>query len=118
MPSSNASAACERLPTTHRRGWRFRTIAPNLSDVAAPYLRRPSCRDLSQLTTYHRDLPELRELVDFYRTPTGRKSIELAPELMRQGALIESQIASEHSGLLQQMINARVREIDKLQASE
>ena len=58
MPSSNASAACERLPTTHRRGWRFRTIAPNLSDVAAPYLRRPSCRDLSQLTTYHRDLPD------------------------------------------------------------
>ena len=61
---------------------------------------------------------ELRELVDFYRTPTGRKSIELAPELMRQGALIESEIASEHSGLLQQMISARAAELDRLQASE
>jgi len=56
---------------------------------------------------------ELRDLIAFYETPTGRKSIRLAPELMRRGAMVGSQIAQEHSAELQQMLQARAEELSR-----
>jgi len=59
---------------------------------------------------------ELRELADFYRTSTGRKSLEVGPELMRRGAMVGKQVAREHLDELQSMLEARTAELEKQQA--
>jgi uncharacterized protein len=48
--------------------------------------------------------PELRELIAFYKTPIGRKSIKLMPKLMEQGAQIGAKRVQEHMPELQQQI--------------
>lgn len=48
---------------------------------------------------------ELREVIAFYKTPTGRKAIETLPELMRQGATLGMQKAQEHAVELQEMLD-------------
>ncbi len=56
---------------------------------------------------------ELRDLIAFYRTPTGQKLARLQPELTRRGAEIGQQVAQEHQGELEQMIRKRAEEIEK-----
>jgi hypothetical protein len=47
---------------------------------------------------------ELRELIAFYKTPIGRKSVKLMPKLMEQGAQIGAKRVQEHMPELQQKI--------------
>lgn len=54
---------------------------------------------------------ELRDLVAFYKTATGKKAISLMPELMQQGAQLGANEAQKHIPRLQQMIEARRAEI-------
>ena len=54
---------------------------------------------------------ELKDLVAFYKTPTGKKAISLMPELMQQGAQLGANEAQKHVPRLQQMIEARRAEI-------
>lgn len=54
---------------------------------------------------------ELRDLVAFYKTPTGKKAISLMPELMQEGAQLGANEAQKHIPRLQQMIEARRAEI-------
>ena len=61
---------------------------------------------------------ELRELIVFYQTPTGRKAIQLLPELTRKGALLGSEVASQYAPELQQMIEARTAELEQTEATE
>lgn len=61
---------------------------------------------------------ELEELTAFYRTSTGRRSIELAPELIRRAAAIGSELAQVHSGELQQMLDIRSRELQESTSPE
>ena len=61
---------------------------------------------------------EIRELILFYQTPTGRKAIQLLPDLTHKGALLGSEVASQYSAELQQMIEARTAELEQTEASE
>lgn len=47
---------------------------------------------------------ELEELIVFYSTPTGTKSVKLMPELMKRGSELGSARVQEHITELQQMI--------------
>ena len=54
---------------------------------------------------------ELRDLVAFYKTPTGRKLAAQTPELTRRGAEVGAALAQRHMAELQQMIQARMSEL-------
>lgn len=54
---------------------------------------------------------ELRELIAFYQTPTGQKSIRLTPELIQKGAEIGNEAAMAGMADLQAMIRARAAEL-------
>jgi hypothetical protein len=51
---------------------------------------------------------ELRELIAFYKTPVGRKSIELMPRLMQEGAALGQKQIQPHLPELERRIQARV----------
>lgn len=55
--------------------------------------------------------PELREMIAFYKTPTGQKALAKMPVLMQKGALIGMEIVKQHKGELQEMIRARQQEL-------
>ena len=59
---------------------------------------------------------ELRDLVAFYKTPTGKKAISLMPELMQKGAQLGANEAQKHIPRLQEMIEARKAELDAEEA--
>lgn len=59
---------------------------------------------------------ELRDLVAFYKTPTGKKAITMMPELMQKGAQLGANEAQQHIPRLQQMIEARKAELDAEEA--
>jgi len=61
---------------------------------------------------------ELDELLAFYRSPLGQKSLERMPELMRRGADIGSRIAKQHTGELEEMIAKRKKELEEKAAHE
>jgi hypothetical protein len=48
---------------------------------------------------------ELTDLVDFYRSETGRKTVLLMPTLLRESNLIGKQLAEEHRVALIDMLN-------------
>jgi hypothetical protein len=54
---------------------------------------------------------ELRQIIAFYKTPAGRKSIETIPALMAKGAQLGQQRVQENRAELQEMINARQKEM-------
>jgi uncharacterized protein len=58
--------------------------------------------------------PELRDLIAFYKTPTGQKALALMPELARRGAMLGAEVANEHQEDLQQMISERAAQLEKL----
>lgn len=55
---------------------------------------------------------ELKDIVNFYRTETGRKLTSLSPLLMRKGAELGEQILEEHLPELQKMIEERIKELE------
>jgi len=54
---------------------------------------------------------ELRDLAAFYKTPLGAKSLRVLPELVQKGAQIGADLAMEHQGELQAMLEARAAEL-------
>ena len=54
---------------------------------------------------------ELRDMIAFYMTPTGRKLAAAMPDLTRRGAEIGAAIGQENMADLQQMLEARAREL-------
>ena len=62
--------------------------------------------------------PELRDLIAFYKTPTGRKSLEKMPALMQQGAQLGMEVAQQHKAELEEMIRARKAELEKAKKPE
>ena len=55
---------------------------------------------------------ELRDLIAFYKTPTGQKTLSLMPELTQKGAQLGVTEAQAHIPRLQQMIQARKAELE------
>jgi hypothetical protein len=61
---------------------------------------------------------ELRELAGFYRSPLGQKALAKMPELTKRGAEIGAQAARNNQAELEQMMEARRREIESAGAKE
>ena len=55
---------------------------------------------------------ELRQMIAFYRTPTGQKAIKMIPELMAKGAALGQSRVQENREELQRMIQRRQKEIE------
>ncbi len=55
--------------------------------------------------------PELRDMIAFYQTPTGKKAVEALPRLQQQGAMLGQQKVADHTAELEQMIMARALEL-------
>ncbi len=56
---------------------------------------------------------EVEDLTAFYGTPTGRKSVELLPQLMAKGAALGQRRVAAHQNELQEMLNARIQELQQ-----
>ncbi len=54
---------------------------------------------------------ELRDLIAFYRTPTGKKALTVMPQLMQKGMALGMAKAQEHSAELQDLIAKRNQEL-------
>ena len=61
---------------------------------------------------------ELRELIAFYKTPLGRKTLEKMPILTQQGAQAGRDLIEENQAELQEMLAARQRELGVAPAAE
>lgn len=59
---------------------------------------------------------ELEEIRAFYATPTGRKTIQLMPELMAKGAQIGSQRIQQNIQELEIMIRKETERLQKQSA--
>ncbi|MEP7009759.1 MAG: DUF2059 domain-containing protein [Acidobacteriota bacterium] len=55
---------------------------------------------------------ETREMIAFYRTPTGKKALTKMPELFQKGAQIGAEIGKAHQAELQQMVRDKQKELD------
>jgi uncharacterized protein len=56
---------------------------------------------------------EVRDMIAFYRTPTGKKAVSKIPELMQKGMSLGTEAAQNHSAELAEMISQRQRELEK-----
>lgn len=61
---------------------------------------------------------ELKEIVAFYKTPTGKKSIKKMPELMAKGGQIGAQRVQDNIQELQEMIRIESERLQKRQDNE
>jgi len=55
---------------------------------------------------------ELREIIAFYKTKTGKKVLETMPDLMRRGARVGAEVAQAHSSELERMIEERAEALE------
>lgn len=61
---------------------------------------------------------ELEQLLAFYETPLGRKSLKELPQLMQDGALIGQKVAQKHTPELEKQIRAIVEKYKPAAAPE
>ena len=54
--------------------------------------------------------PEVRELIAFYKTPIGHKTVNLMPQLMQRGAALGQKAVQEHLPELQEAIAKKAKE--------
>jgi len=59
---------------------------------------------------------ELQDIIHFYKTPSGKKSLQKLPDLMNKGGQIGVQMVQEHLPELRQMMADEAQRIQKLQA--
>jgi uncharacterized protein len=69
--------------------------------------------DLIKLYTAEFTETELRELTAFYRTPTGKRSIEKMPALMQKGSELGIKRVQDNSAELQQLIQEELKKKPK-----
>jgi hypothetical protein len=80
-------------------------------DFFAKYFTYSALEDkLAELYAESFTAEELKDLIAFYQTPTGKKSISVMPELMMKGMAVGQQIVQEHMPELQQKIIERMNE--------
>jgi hypothetical protein len=60
--------------------------------------------------------PELRDMIAFYRTPTGRKVVRLLPEVTARAQQVAERRVAAHVDELQQMIQQRAIELQRTPA--
>ncbi|HSS51757.1 MAG TPA: DUF2059 domain-containing protein, partial [Thermoanaerobaculia bacterium] len=57
--------------------------------------------------------PEMRDLIAFYKSPTGKKALAQIPVLMQQSLTIGMEMANQHQADLEEMVRVRKEEIAK-----
>jgi hypothetical protein len=79
--------------------------APKLKLFLAKYMGWASLRD-EFVEIYKKAFTEaeFKEMLTFYKTPVGRKSLKQMPLLMEQGAQVGAKRVQEHMAELQQML--------------
>jgi len=55
---------------------------------------------------------ETREMIAFYRTPTGRKALTKLPELFQKGAAVGAEIGKAHQAELERMVREKQKQLD------
>ena len=87
------------------------TIAPYLSEMKAFFAKYMSWASLKDdmVSLYMTEFtePELKELVAFYQTPIGKKTVQRMPVLMSKGAEVGQRRVQEHLPELQAAIQAK-----------
>jgi hypothetical protein len=71
---------------------------------------------LPEMTAIYKDTftePEVREMIAFYRTPTGKKVLDTMPEVMQRSAGVGVALAQKNQGELEKMVTQRRRELEK-----
>lgn len=61
---------------------------------------------------------ELRDMIAFYETDTGKKAMSKLPQLMSRGAQIGSRRVQENAHVLRQMIAEKAQELQKQKEKE
>ena len=56
--------------------------------------------------------PELREMITFYKSPTGQKALAKLPQLFEEGAKVGAELAEQNIAELEKMIEARRKEVE------
>lgn len=56
---------------------------------------------------------ELRDVIAFYRTPTGQKVLLKLPEVMQQGAAVGAKLALAHTAELEKMLVERSKQMQE-----
>ncbi len=56
---------------------------------------------------------ETRDMIAFYRSPTGHKALTKLPELFQKGAALGVDIGKAHQSELEEMIRARQAELER-----
>ncbi|HEX8907090.1 MAG TPA: DUF2059 domain-containing protein [Longimicrobiaceae bacterium] len=83
----------------------LRGMEPVLREFFARYMSWNSLKDqYADIYANAFSESELREMLDFYRSPAGQKLARSAPALMRQGAELGERAVREHMPELQEMI--------------
>lgn len=62
--------------------------------------------------------PELREMIAFYRTPTGQKAVRLLPQVTTRVQQVAEQRVAAHAEELQAMIQQRAIELQRTPAQK
>lgn len=62
--------------------------------------------------------PELREMIAFYRTPTGQKAVRLLPQVTARVQQVAEQRVAAHADELQAMIQQRAVELQRTPAQK
>ena len=55
---------------------------------------------------------ELKEMIAFYRTPTGQKCLVKLPEMVQRGAAVGAELGKAHQRELEDMVLARKKELE------
>jgi len=66
--------------------------------------------DYIQIYMKYYNEKEIQDLIDFYQTPTGKKSAEIMPQLLAEGAQLGASRVQENMGELQLMIMNKEQE--------
>lgn len=88
------------------------------ADIMQDFFRRYMSWDAlrAPMTRLYADAftePELREMIAFYGTETGRKAARLTPDLMAQGMALGQQIVLEHQPELERAVAERQAKLDR-----
>ena len=80
-------------------------IGPVVKEFLNKYISYESVKkELAKIYLDNFTIKEIRELIEFYQTPLGRKVAEKTPILSVEGAQLGSRRVLEHQNELQQMI--------------
>jgi len=89
----------------------YRDVVRSFFDT---YIGYDSVRDdLATLYMERFTEKELRQIVAFYSTPVGRKTVSSMPDLMARGAQLGQDRLKAHLGELQDLIARRMKELDQ-----